>query len=301
LAWTKSRSGEIAENEPLVRLIATDLDGTLLRSDMSVSPRTQRALRAVREAGIRIVLVSARGPLGVGRVADEVGSDGFAICSNGAIVLDLASRAVIRHRRLAADVAVQMVRGLRAVLPNVCFATEIEAAFGLEPAFKGAWGDWEPPEGTRYADALELVTAPVTKLMARDATCSVDDLAAAAREVAGDSAAVAISGKWVVEISAAGVNKAAALKELAAEYGIDRADVVAFGDYPNDLPMLEWAGYSFAPANAHPDVLSQVDEVTESNDDDGVALAIERLLAARRRQKAGRESARGPSRAALTD
>src|SRR5947207_3488651 len=132
----------------VIRLIATDLDGTLLRSDLSVSPRTQRALRCARDAGIRIVLVSARGPLGVGRVADEIAGEGFAICSNGALVLDLGSRSVIRHRMLAADISVQIVRGLRARLPNVCFATEIQAAFGLEPAFKGAWGDWEPPDGT---------------------------------------------------------------------------------------------------------------------------------------------------------
>jgi Cof subfamily protein (haloacid dehalogenase superfamily) len=263
----------------LIRLIATDLDGTLLRSDLTISSRTQEALGTAREAGIRIVLVSARGPIGVGRVADLIGDD-FAICSNGALVLDLASRSVIRHRMLASDVAAQMVRGLRARLPNVCFATEVEAAFGLEPAFRGAWADWEPPHEARYADALELVAAPVTKLIVRDPTCSTDDLAVVAREVAGESAAVAISGKWVVEISAAGVNKAAALKELAADYDIAPSEVVAFGDYPNDLPMLEWAGYSIATANAHPEVLASVDEVTESNDDDGVALAIERLLVA---------------------
>jgi hydroxymethylpyrimidine pyrophosphatase-like HAD family hydrolase len=90
---------------------------------------------------------------------------------------------------------------------------------------------------------------------------------------------VAISGEWVVEVSAAGVNKAAALKELAADLGVEPDEVVAFGDYPNDLPMLQWAGRSIAPANAHPEVLARVDEVTASNHDDGVALAIERLLA----------------------
>ena len=90
------------------------------------------------------------------------------------------------------------------------------------------------------------------------------------REVAGDAAAVAMSGEWVVEISAAGVNKAAALKELAADLGVEPDEAVAFGDYPNDLSMLEWAGRSIAPVNAHPDVLARVDEVTASNDDDGV-------------------------------
>jgi Cof subfamily protein (haloacid dehalogenase superfamily) len=264
----------------LIRLIATDLDGTLLHSDLSVSARTQKALRAARDAGITIVLVSARGPIGVGRVADAIAGEGLAICSNGAIVLDLASRKVIRHRMLAGELAGQIIRGMRARLPAVCFATETEAVFALEPAFRGAWADWEPPADARYADALELVVAPVTKLIARDPTCSTDELAVVAREVAGISAAVAISGKWVVEISAAGVNKAAALQEIASDSGIEPSEVVAFGDYPNDLAMLEWAGWSIAPANAHPDVLASVDEVTASNDDDGVAQAIERMLLA---------------------
>jgi Cof subfamily protein (haloacid dehalogenase superfamily) len=268
----------MSQNDSLVRLIATDLDGTLLRSDHeAVSVRTRRALGAARDAGITIVLVSARGPVGVGEVADVIGGDGLAICSNGALVLDLASREVVRHRPLAADVAARIVHELRARLPDVCFATETGAVFALEPAFEGAW-DWEPPAGTRYADALELVAAPVTKLIARDATCSVADLAAAAGEVAGAAAAVAMSGEWVVEISAAGVNKAAALRELTTDLGVEPAEVVAFGDYPNDLPMLDWAGWSVAPANAHRDVLARVEEVTASNDDDGVALAIERLL-----------------------
>ena len=118
----------------------------------------------------------------------------------------------------------------------------------------------------------------MTKLIARDATCSIADLAAAARDIAAQHASVAVSGEWVIEISAAGVNKAAALQEIAADLGVLRADVVAFGDYPNDLPMLRWAGLSIAPANAHLDVLVEVDEVTESNDNDGVAVAIERLL-----------------------
>ena len=262
----------------MVRLIATDLDGTLLRSDgQSVSPRTQRALRDAREAGITVVLVSARGPVGVGAVAEAAGCDGLAICSNGALVLDLATREVVRHRPLASDVAARIVRTLRQRLPEVCFATETEGVFALEPPFEGAW-EWRPPAGTRYDDALALVAAPVTKLIARDTTRTVADLAAAARDAAGDGAAVAVSGEWVVEISAAGVNKAAALEALADELGIAAAEVVAFGDYPNDLPMLEWAGRSIAPANAHPDVLARVDQVTAANDDDGVARTIEKLL-----------------------
>jgi Cof subfamily protein (haloacid dehalogenase superfamily) len=271
----------MGQNGSLVRLIATDLDGTLLRSNgKTVSGRTRRALGAARDAGITIVLVSARGPIGVAEAADATGCDGLAICSNGALVLDLASRQVVCHRALAAEIAARMIRTLRTRLPDVCFATETEGVFALEPAFEGTW-DWKPPAATRYADALELVASPVTKLIARDATRSVTELAAAVREVAADDAAVSVSGEWVIEISAAGVNKAAALQELAADLGVRPAEVVTFGDYPNDLPMLAWAGRSIAPANAHADVLAKIEEITESNDNDGVALAIERLLGRR--------------------
>ena len=263
----------------MIRLIATDLDGTLLRSDRAtVTARTREALSNARAAGITVVLVSARGPRGVAEIA-EAAVNGLAICSNGAIVFDLARGQVLRHRPLASEIAVRMIQAMRERLPDVCFAAETEQWIAFEPAFKGAWDGWEPPADTRYGDAIELVSAPVTKLIARDTTCSIEELTAVAREVAGDDAAASFSGEWVVEIAAAGVNKAAALRELAADLDIGAEEVVAFGDYPNDLPMLAWAGLAIAPANAHADVLAQVDEVTESNDADGVAIAIERLLA----------------------
>jgi Cof subfamily protein (haloacid dehalogenase superfamily) len=261
------------------RLIATDLDGTLLRSDRTVSPRTRAALRSARDAGMTVVLVSARGPRGVVAIAEPLEIDGVAICSNGAIVYDLGTHETIAHRQLASEVAAELVRALRARLPDVCFAAETESVIALEPAFTGAWDWWEPPDDTVYGDALDLVAAPVTKLIARDARRSIDELAGIARDIVGDSAAVAVSGESVIEIIAAGVNKAAALGELADGLGVQPRQVVAFGDYPNDLAMLAWAGRSIAPANAHPDVLASVDRVTASNDEDGVAIAIEELLA----------------------
>jgi Cof subfamily protein (haloacid dehalogenase superfamily) len=258
----------------VLRLAAIDLDGTLLRADGTLSDRSRRALTRVRSAGIQVVVVTARGPRSVRVLAREAGLDGNAICSNGAIALDLASGEVVRTRPLGQEVAARLVRELRARLPGILFAAESEE-FALEPGF-AAW-EWEPPAGTRYADALELVAAPVAKLILRHEEHALEAVAAAARDLAGDEAAVTIPGPWTVEISAAGVSKAAALAELCAELGIDPSEVIAFGDYPNDLPMLEWAGRAVAVANAHPEVLTVADEVTASNEDDGVALVLERL------------------------
>ena len=206
----------------------------------------------------------------------ELELDGSAICSNGAITLDLASGEIVRRRPLASEVAARLVRELRSRLPGILFAAESDE-IAFEPGF-AAW-EWEPPPGTRYADGLELVAEPVAKLIVRHETHGLEAIAEAARELAGDDAAVTIPGPWTVEISAAGVSKAAALAELCAELDIAAEEVVAFGDYPNDLPMLEWAGHAVAVANAHPDVLRAADEVTASNADDGVAVVLERLAA----------------------
>ena len=175
---------------------------------------------------------------------------------------------------LGTEIAARLVRELRSQLPGILFAAESEEIV-LEPGF-AAW-EWAPPAGTRYADGLELVAQPVAKLIVRHDEHALEAVAEAARELAGDEAAVTIAGPWTVEIAAAGVSKAVALAELCEELGVDRASVVAFGDYPNDLPMLEWAGHAVAVANAHPDVLAVADEVTASNEEDGVALVLERL------------------------
>jgi Cof subfamily protein (haloacid dehalogenase superfamily) len=258
------------------RLAAIDIDGTLLRSDGTLSERTRAAVRRAAAAGIEIVLVTARGPRTVADIAAEIGSDGVAICSNGALVLDLQTRTIRRERTLQTELALRLVHGLRERLPGILFAVERDV-IAHEPGFE-AW-DWTPPAGTRVADAVELVSEPAAKLILRHADHELDAIAAVARELAGDEASVLISGSWVVEISAAGVNKAAALAELCEELGIEAGQVIAFGDHLNDLPMLTWAGRGVAVANAHPDVVAGADEVTASNDEDGVALVLERELA----------------------
>jgi Cof subfamily protein (haloacid dehalogenase superfamily) len=257
----------------VTRLAAIDVDGTLLRSDGSLSARTRTALR---ETPLEVVLVSARGPRGVREVVDTAGLAGTAIASNGGVILDLAQRTPTRVRTIETDVAQRLVRALRDRLPGILFGVEREA-FAHEPGFS-AW-NWTPPPDTRVGDALDLLDEAPTKLVLRHESHELEVIAAAAREVLDGAADVYISGNWVIEISAAGVNKATALAEICEERGIDARDVVAFGDHLNDLPMLAWAGHGVAVANAHPDVIDAADEVTASNDEDGVALVLERLNA----------------------
>lgn len=254
-----------------MRLAAIDLDGTLVRSDGTISVRTRAAIRA---AELDIAIVTARGPLTVPEIAEELGVAGRAICSNGAVVVDLATQRIVDQRLLEAEVALELVHALRERLPGIRFAVEHQD-FAHEPGFS-AW-NWTPPPGTRVADVVELMADTTTKLILRHAehdTVAIQDLA---RELVGDRLTVVASGTEAVEVTAAGVNKATAVAEL----GYPPEDVIAFGDYPNDIPLLQWAGHGVAMGNAHPDVIAAADEVTATNDEDGVALVLERLALSR--------------------
>lgn len=259
-------------------LIATDLDGTLLRDDKTISARTIAALRRVQEAGMTLVLVTGRPPRRLKSIAQELGVTGLAICCNGAMLYDLATDAIVQHTTLSSDVARQLVVALRGAAPGVCFAIERGLIFGHEPAYaySGQIAEEEPPLS---ADAHALCAEAVTKLIVRHPDLPLDDLLRISRGIAGEMAAVTYSGAPFVEIAAAGITKASALMGLCAQLGITSSQVIAFGDMPNDLPMLQWAGHGVAVATAHPDVLAMVDEVTATNEDDGVAVVLERLLA----------------------
>ncbi|MGI8688396.1 MAG: Cof-type HAD-IIB family hydrolase [Thermomicrobiales bacterium] len=268
---------DATSSETAFRLVATDLDGTLLRDDKTISARTIAALRRVREAGIALVLVTGRPPRRLKSVARELDVTGLAICCNGAIVYDLAADAIVQHNTLAADVARQLVVALREAAPGVCFAIERGLVFGHEPAYTQISQITEE-DLPLSADAHMLCAEAVTKLIVRHPELPLDDLLRISRGVAGERAAVTYSGAPFVEISAAGITKASALAGLCDRLGITATEVIAFGDMPNDLPMLAWAGRSVAVANAHPEVLAVMDEVTAANEDDGVAIVLERLL-----------------------
>ena len=260
-------------------LVASDLDGTLLRSDSTVSDRTRAALAAAEDAGALVVVVTGRPPRWMAPVAEELGRTGLAICANGAVVWDLERGEIVRENPIDPATAADVVRRLRDALPDLAFAVERGMAFGREPGYRTRAS---VPDDVLVAHADELVAAPMAKLLVRHESMGADELLRAAREVVGDLATLThASSSGLLEISAAGVSKAVALEELAAEHGLSADDAVAFGDMPNDLSMLGWAGRGVAVANAHRHVLAAADEVTASNDEDGVALVVERLIAER--------------------
>nr|WP_308012022.1 HAD hydrolase family protein [Streptomyces acidipaludis] len=271
-------------DDPAPRLIATDLDGTLLRDDKTVSPRTTAALAAAEAAGIEVFFVTGRPARWMGVVSDHLASHGMGIVGNGAAVFDLRSGTLIEAFPLPESDALAVAHALREAVPGTAFAVERTALFRREPGYEALEPD--DPGACAPIDVLlaEDRAHPILKLLAKHPSIDPDDFLATALAVAGPHAEITRSSETaLLEISGAGVSKATTLAKCCAERGVTADEVVAFGDMPNDLAMLSWAGTSYAVANAHPRVLAATVFHTASNEEDGVAQVIERIVAARRR------------------
>jgi Cof subfamily protein (haloacid dehalogenase superfamily) len=262
-------------SQGIFRVVASDLDGTLLRSDGSISARTKAALRRTRDAGIEVALVTARPPWWMRDLAAELGAGDVAICCNGAVVYDLVEGRTLHRFALEPATATRLVQALRERAPGVAFACERDTIAIREPAYDPLW---KTPDQHPRTDALVFCAEPLSKLVVQHPALSQSELHVLAVELCGDDAIATYSGERLVEISAAGVTKAYALARLCDEQGIEPEAVLAFGDMPNDVPLLRFAGRGVAVANAHPDALAAADEITASNDEDGVALVLEALL-----------------------
>ncbi|MEU6373872.1 Cof-type HAD-IIB family hydrolase [Streptomyces sp. NPDC046909] len=271
------------------RLIATDLDGTLLRDDKSVSPRTVAALAAAEEAGIEVFFVTGRPARWMDVVSDHVHGHGLAICGNGAAVVDLhggpGAHRFVKVRELARDNALDAVRLLRDAAPGTVYAVEQTYGFHQEPDYPKL--HMEIPDELQPAEKLLAAGGPgadepVLKILAFHPTIDPDAFLTLARLAIGDIANVTRSSpSALLEISGPGVSKASTLALCCAERGISHEEVVAFGDMPNDVEMLTWAGQSYAMGNAHPDVIAAASGRTVANNEDGVAVVIEQMLARR--------------------
>ena len=259
------------------KLIATDLDGTLLRSDDSVSRRTREALAATTAAGAAHIVVTGRAVPWTRHILDDLGYSGLAVCGQGAQVYDAGE-----HRLLT---AVTLDRQLGAVA-----LAKIEAAVGplhLAASRAGLEGEVLVSPGyalhgslptTPLTDVSDLWAAPLNKIYIQHPTLTTDELAEASRQAAGGFVTVAMAGEGIVELLPLGLTKATGLSLAARRLGAKRTDTIAFGDMPNDIPMFTWSTHGVAMANAHADLKAIANEVTTSNDDDGIAEVLERLL-----------------------
>lgn len=261
------------------KLIATDLDGTIVTHDGVISERTISAFKRARDLGVEIFFVTGRPPRWMPEIREAFGF-GQAICGNGAMLYDLMGDKVLEEWLIGVEEQFETVKRLRKAIPQVSFAVESHNYFHREKAYIPRWDVGLDNIGVHTIE--EILKSPALKMLAR---CSQQELSSdemleiALHELDG-LVTVTHSNPHdsLLEISALGVSKGATLARMAGRLGLDAADCVTFGDNPNDFSMLEWAGRSYAMSSGHPDGAKYAKSMAGACEDDGVAVAIEELL-----------------------
>ncbi|MFN8074728.1 MAG: HAD family hydrolase [Kineosporiaceae bacterium] len=270
-----------------VRMVATDLDGTVVRHDGTLTPRTLAALAACEAAGVDVVFVTGRPPRWMAPIVEATGHAGLAICLNGGVVLDLHTGEVLDVEVIPPVVVLEMAARLRAELPDVAFAVETAHGFGCESGYPRRVSPDVDVTGVPGGSLEALVSGPgIVKLLAKvpaeSGITSQHMLDVARPLLAGMGEPVHSDPRGLLlEIGPQGISKATALARLAAQRGISAGEVVAFGDMPNDVPMLSWAGCGYAMADGHPEAIAAAACTAPACDEDGVAQVLETLLARR--------------------
>jgi Cof subfamily protein (haloacid dehalogenase superfamily) len=261
-------------------LVASDVDGTLLDPMEQVTERTARAVANVVTTGTPFILVTGRPPRWVPPIADAAGISGYAVCANGAVLYDIGEDRVISSHGLDPVLLNDVAHALDTAIPGMRVATEqpMPANFDgmpflAEPAYASPWGDGQQFVVSR----AEVLGYKAVKLLVRHPGMTSGEMAIAAAAALDDAVAITFStDKGLIEISAPGVTKATGLADAAERLSLTAEDVIAFGDMPNDIEMLQWAGHGVAMANGHEAVLAIADEIAAPNSQDGLAQVLER-------------------------
>ena len=283
-AGGEGRSYGTGELPPL--LVASDIDGTLLDSRDRVSPRLKRAIGRMIRRGVPLTLATGRPARWLQPVLEQLPVRPVCVCGNGAVLYDSGRDVVLADHSLTPEVQAEVVAIARSAMADIGpVGVAVERAgrsaldpsdelFVVGPAYAHAW------ESTEHGicGETEMMSEPATKmLLSNPGMASAELHSIIAPHIPADLAHVTYSmPEGLIEVSAPGVTKRAGLEELAGLVGAGASDVVCFGDMPNDIEMIRWAGLGVAMGNSVPEVQRAADEVTATNDDDGVARVLER-------------------------
>ena len=259
-----------------IRLVAIDLDGTLLNDSKQVSDQTVAALCGLPERGVRVVIASARPPRSVRHIYQSLQLATWQINYNGALIWDEPARRVVFHQPMDGDVVRRIIDHARSLFPDVLVSIEAEDRWltdRLDPQHTTETGRLFQPD--RIASVAELCTEPVTKLLLLGREDMISQLAPILAETHPDTNVIR-SDPDLIQIMDRSVDKSTALRRVAARYEIPMRHVMALGDAINDTPMLESAGVAIAMDNARPEVKRIAHWVAPSNNDHGVHAALQR-------------------------
>jgi len=260
------------------RLIALDLDGTMLRRDGLMSPVVRGAVREVAEAGLHVVIATGRGIGTTMPIVSHLGLErGFVVCSNGAVTAELDPDEPKGYRILEVVTfdpgpALEMLRGS---WPDAEVAVE-EGGVGFKVS--GPFPDGDLVGEVRVIPWAELSASPATRVTFRSPTGTAQDFLELVERIGLHSVNYAVGFTAWLDINPEGVSKASALELVRRRLCVEPAQTAAVGDQRNDLEMLHWAARSVAMGNAPDEVKAIADEVTLDVDHDGLVPVLKSLL-----------------------
>ncbi|WP_137232522.1 HAD family hydrolase [Streptomyces sp. BPSDS2] len=265
---------------PAYALIATDLDGTLLRPDDTVSARSRAALARAAASGARHLIVTGRPVPGIRALLADLAYTGLVVCGQGTQLYEAGSGRLLRSATLDREAADTALGKIEAEVGAVFAAVDQDGVDGVT-LIEAEYRMPNPTLPARRVGSRDALWAqPVIKVLVRHPELGDDELTAAARAAVGELATVTMAGPGTVELAPRGVDKGTGLALAAELLEIGAERTIAFGDMPNDLPMFAGSGHRVAMGNAHPELRAAADEVTLSNAEDGVAVVLERLFGA---------------------
>ncbi|TWT17268.1 HAD family hydrolase [Corynebacterium canis] len=271
----------MSTNEPPL-LVASDIDGTLIDDTERIPKSVREAIIRMTRAGTVMALATGRPARWLRPVLDQLTVRPVCVCTNGAVIYDSARDQILQQHALRPDVMRRIIDAARLVTEvgvavercgESAFAPE-EELFVVAPSYVHVWDADE----YGHADEAEVISKPAVKLLLRNDSLSAPELYALIKPLVPASMAhITYSmNEGLLEVSAPGINKATGVGELANYIGVSAREVLCFGDMPNDLEMLQWAGHGVAMANAHPKLKAVADEVCGSNNDGGIADVLSR-------------------------
>jgi hypothetical protein len=266
-----------ADRATTVRLLAVDLDGTLLNDSKQIGAETIDALRAIQSRGIKIVIATARPPRAVRHLYSQLQLDAWQINYNGALIWDEPAQATVFHRPMPGELARQMIDLARAKFESVLVTCEVLDRWYTDRAdhpYTTETGRLFRPDVIATLD--EICAQPITKLLLLGPRDVVTQLDAMLADINNQRVSIVRADPELIQLMDRRVSKAVALKMTATHYNIPMHQVMAIGDAPNDVGMLQMAGIAIAVDNGHALAKQAAHWVAPSNNDHGVLAALQK-------------------------
>jgi 5-amino-6-(5-phospho-D-ribitylamino)uracil phosphatase len=263
----------------VVKLVAIDMDGTLLTSGKKITNRTRRVLKALDQHDIRIVLATAKPPRSVAKTYKLLGMKTCVICYNGALIYDPPSKKVLAHHPIKRELACEIINYARKIHPDILVSAEVLDHWftdGVNEKYQTETAKEFKPD--KLGPIASWLTSDVTKILLQGPQVYLTHIKTKLRQNQEENFTMAQSENNLLQIMAGDVSKGKALKFICKHYKIPIAQTIAIGDASNDIDMLKQAGFGVAMANAPERLKHVADYVTTTNDQDGVAEALERFV-----------------------